>query len=95
MVEPLARLLVAAISVFHPLLFTCSLLLSCRCYIMLYDSPPKSSIEEDDEMAKLPASQKKKIRQKQRKAVARTKKVLQFISCTSGSSILLFVYCVF
>ncbi|WOG99228.1 hypothetical protein DCAR_0518576 [Daucus carota subsp. sativus] len=45
-----------------------------RCYVMLYDSPPKSAVEEDDEMAKLPASQKKKIRQKQRKAVARTKK---------------------
>lgn len=56
---------------------------------MLYDSPPKSAVEEDDEMAKLPASQKKKIRQKQRKAVARTKKVLQFVSCLSGSYILL------
>lgn len=44
---------------------------------MLYDSPPKSAVEEDDEMAKLPAAQKKKIRQKQRKAVARTKKVFQ------------------
>lgn len=45
-----------------------------RCYIKLYDSPPKSSAEEDDEMAKLPASQKKKMRQKQRKAEARAKK---------------------
>lgn len=45
-----------------------------RCYIKLYDSPQKSSAEEDDEMAKLPASQKKKLRQKQRKAEARAKK---------------------
>nr|XP_043623547.1 N-terminal acetyltransferase A complex auxiliary subunit NAA15-like [Erigeron canadensis] len=45
-----------------------------RCYIKLYDSPPKSSTEEDDELAKLPASQKKKLRQKQRKAEARAKK---------------------
>ncbi|XP_024979709.1 N-terminal acetyltransferase A complex auxiliary subunit NAA15-like isoform X2 [Cynara cardunculus var. scolymus] len=45
-----------------------------RCYIKLYDSPPKSSTEEDDELAKLPASQKKKMRQKQRKAEARAKK---------------------
>ncbi|KVI05968.1 N-terminal acetyltransferase A, auxiliary subunit [Cynara cardunculus var. scolymus] len=33
-----------------------------------------SSTEEDDELAKLPASQKKKLRQKQRKAEARAKK---------------------
>lgn len=33
-------------------------------YIKLYDSPSKSSTEEDDELAKLPASQKKKLRQK-------------------------------
>lgn len=46
-----------------------------RCYIKLYDSPSKSSTEEDDELAKLPASQKKKLRQKQRKAEARAKKV--------------------
>ncbi|XP_024969079.1 N-terminal acetyltransferase A complex auxiliary subunit NAA15 isoform X1 [Cynara cardunculus var. scolymus] len=45
-----------------------------RCYIKLYDSPSKSSTEEDDELAKLPASQKKKLRQKQRKAEARAKK---------------------
>ncbi|XP_076902750.1 N-terminal acetyltransferase A complex auxiliary subunit NAA15-like [Bidens hawaiensis] len=45
-----------------------------RCYIKLYDTPPKSSTEEDDELAKLPASQKKKLRQKQRKAEARAKK---------------------
>lgn len=35
-----------------------------RCYIKLYDSPPTSSTEEDDELAKMPASQKKKLRQK-------------------------------
>nr|GEV96903.1 N-terminal acetyltransferase A complex auxiliary subunit NAA15-like isoform X2 [Tanacetum cinerariifolium] len=46
-----------------------------RCYIKLYDSPPKSSTEEDDEMAKLPASQKKKLRQKQRKAAKKEAEV--------------------
>ncbi|XP_027344722.1 N-terminal acetyltransferase A complex auxiliary subunit NAA15-like isoform X2 [Abrus precatorius] len=45
-----------------------------RCYIKLYDSPPKSSAEEDDNMSKLLPSQKKKMRQKQRKAEARAKK---------------------
>ncbi|KAI3712036.1 hypothetical protein L1987_70585 [Smallanthus sonchifolius] len=45
-----------------------------RCYIKLYDTPPKPSPEEDSELAKLPASQKKKLRQKQRKAEARAKK---------------------
>ncbi|KAM1822990.1 hypothetical protein ACFX13_025647 [Malus domestica] len=45
-----------------------------RCYLKLYDSPLKSTSEEDDEMSKLPASQKKKLRQKQRKAEARAKK---------------------
>ncbi|XP_062094175.1 N-terminal acetyltransferase A complex auxiliary subunit NAA15-like [Humulus lupulus] len=47
-----------------------------RCYIKLYDSPPKSTTEEDDEMSKLPPSQKKKMRQKLRKAEARDKKVM-------------------
>ncbi|KAM7475951.1 hypothetical protein LguiB_023194 [Lonicera macranthoides] len=45
-----------------------------RCYIKLYDSPSKTAAEEDDEMSRLPASQKKKMRQKQRKAEARAKK---------------------
>ncbi|KAI7743200.1 hypothetical protein M8C21_020556, partial [Ambrosia artemisiifolia] len=45
-----------------------------RCYIKLYDTPPKASTEEDNELAKLPASQKKKMRQKQRKAEAKAKK---------------------
>ncbi|XP_076930942.1 N-terminal acetyltransferase A complex auxiliary subunit NAA15-like [Bidens hawaiensis] len=44
-----------------------------RCYIKLFDTP-KTSKEENDELAKLPASQKKKMRQKQRKAEARAKK---------------------
>lgn len=48
----------------------------CRCYIKLHDSPPKSTAEEDNEMSKLLPAQKKKIRQKQRKAEARAKKVL-------------------
>jgi peptide alpha-N-acetyltransferase len=41
----------------------------------LHDSPSKSSAEEDDEMAKLPAAQRKKLRQKQKKAEARAKRV--------------------
>ncbi|KAG6665313.1 N-terminal acetyltransferase A complex auxiliary subunit NAA15 [Carya illinoinensis] len=45
-----------------------------RCYLKLYDSPPKSTTEEDDDMSKMPPSQKKKLRQKQRKAEARAKK---------------------
>ncbi|KAF1865787.1 hypothetical protein Lal_00021788 [Lupinus albus] len=45
-----------------------------RCYINVYDSPPKSTAEEDNDMSKLLPSQKKKLRQKQRKAEARAKK---------------------
>ncbi|KAI9110342.1 hypothetical protein K1719_018784 [Acacia pycnantha] len=45
-----------------------------RCYIKLFDSPPKSAAEEDEDMSKLLPSQKKKMRQKQRKAEARAKK---------------------
>ncbi|XP_047341234.1 N-terminal acetyltransferase A complex auxiliary subunit NAA15-like [Impatiens glandulifera] len=45
-----------------------------RCYIQLYDLPSKSSAEEEDEMSKLPPSQKKKLKQKQKKAEARAKK---------------------
>ncbi|KAL2455833.1 tetratricopeptide repeat (TPR)-containing protein [Forsythia ovata] len=45
-----------------------------KCYLKLYDSPSKSAADEDDEMSKLPPSQKKKLRQKQRKAEARAKK---------------------
>ncbi|XP_059645164.1 N-terminal acetyltransferase A complex auxiliary subunit NAA15 [Cornus florida] len=45
-----------------------------RCYVKLYDSPSKSAAEEDDEMSKMLPSQKKKLRQKQRKAEARAKK---------------------
>ncbi|KAK4754296.1 hypothetical protein SAY87_002400 [Trapa incisa] len=45
-----------------------------RCYIRLFDSPPKLAAEEDDETSKLLPSQKKKLRQKQRKAEARAKK---------------------
>ncbi|KZV26098.1 N-alpha-acetyltransferase 15, NatA auxiliary subunit [Dorcoceras hygrometricum] len=44
-----------------------------NCYLKLYDSPSKSSTE-DEEISKLPTSQKKKLRQKQRKAEARAKK---------------------
>ncbi|CAO2815322.1 unnamed protein product [Amaranthus hypochondriacus] len=45
-----------------------------RCYIKLFDAPSKSATEEDEEMSKLLPSQKKKLRQKQRKAEARAKK---------------------
>ncbi|KAM7255604.1 hypothetical protein ACFE04_008502 [Oxalis oulophora] len=45
-----------------------------RCYIKLYDSPSKSTTEQDEEMAKMPAAQKKKLKAKQRKADARAKK---------------------
>ncbi|CAK7356638.1 unnamed protein product [Dovyalis caffra] len=41
-----------------------------RCYIKLFDSPSKSTAEEDDEMSKLAPSQRKKMRQKQKKAEA-------------------------
>jgi hypothetical protein len=41
----------------------------------LHDSPSKSSAEENDEMSKLPAAQRKKLRQKQKKAEARAKRV--------------------
>lgn len=52
--------------------------LECRCYIKLYDSPPRSTTEEDNDKANLPPSQKKKLKQKQRKAEARAKKVSSF-----------------
>lgn len=52
-----------------------SWILKCRCYIKLFDSPPRSMTEEDDDKADLPPSQKKKLKQKQRKAEARAKKV--------------------
>ncbi|CAN4086801.1 unnamed protein product [Withania somnifera] len=45
-----------------------------RCYLKLYDSPLKSASEEVDAMSKLPPSQKKKLKQKLRKAEARAKK---------------------
>lgn len=57
--------------------------LNCRCYTKLFDSPSKTSATEDDEMSKLPPAQKKKLRQKQRKAEARAKKV---VSCNIVTS---------
>jgi len=41
-----------------------------------HDSPTKSYNEENDEMSKLPPAQRKKLRQKQKKAEARAKRVL-------------------
>ncbi|XP_039124680.1 N-terminal acetyltransferase A complex auxiliary subunit NAA15 [Dioscorea cayenensis subsp. rotundata] len=45
-----------------------------RCYMKLHDSPLKSGAEEENAMSKLDPSQKRKLRQKQRKAEARAKK---------------------
>ncbi|KAL6614916.1 hypothetical protein ACP70R_037186 [Stipagrostis hirtigluma subsp. patula] len=45
-----------------------------RCYMKLFDSPAKSSTEENDEISKLPPAQRKKLRQKQKKAEARAKR---------------------
>ncbi|CAK9174650.1 unnamed protein product [Ilex paraguariensis] len=57
-----------------------------RCYLKLYDSPPKSLAEEEDEMAKLAPSQKRKMRQKQRKAEARAKKEAEVKNEESSAS---------
>ncbi|XP_010537937.1 PREDICTED: N-alpha-acetyltransferase 15, NatA auxiliary subunit [Tarenaya hassleriana] len=54
-----------------------------RCYLKLYDSP--KSTAEEDEMSKLPAAQKKKIK-KQRKAEARAKKEAESKSEESTAS---------
>lgn len=45
-----------------------------RCYLKLYDSPPKAAVEEEAEFMSLPSSERKKIRAKQRKLEARAKK---------------------
>ncbi|CAM6079648.1 unnamed protein product [Sphagnum tenellum] len=46
-----------------------------RCYIKLYDCPPKVAAEEEEAaVAGLPAAERKKMRQKMRKAEARAKK---------------------
>jgi N-alpha-acetyltransferase 15/16, NatA auxiliary subunit len=42
----------------------------------LHDSPAKTLMEENDEMSKLPPAQRKKLRQKQKKAEARAKRVI-------------------
>ncbi|KAG8656320.1 N-terminal acetyltransferase A complex auxiliary subunit NAA15 isoform X2 [Manihot esculenta] len=57
-----------------------------RCYIKLYDSPPKSITEEDEEMSKLLPSQKKKMRQKQKKAEARAKREAEVKNEESSAS---------
>ncbi|KAJ4718198.1 N-alpha-acetyltransferase 16, NatA auxiliary subunit-like [Melia azedarach] len=57
-----------------------------RCYIKLYDSPPRSTTEEDNDKANLPPSQKKKLKQKQRKAEARAKKEAEGKSEESSAS---------
>lgn len=45
-----------------------------RCYLKLYDSPPKTTVEEEVAIIGLPSSERKRLRQKQRKAEARAKK---------------------
>ncbi|KAH9296041.1 hypothetical protein KI387_039629, partial [Taxus chinensis] len=45
-----------------------------RCYLKLYDSPPKTTVEEEAGFMSLPSSERKKIRARQRKADARAKK---------------------
>jgi hypothetical protein len=42
----------------------------------LHDSPAKTLTEENDEISKLPPAQRKKLRQKQKKAEARAKRVI-------------------
>ncbi|XP_057772972.1 N-terminal acetyltransferase A complex auxiliary subunit NAA15 [Salvia miltiorrhiza] len=59
-----------------------------RCYLKLYDSPPKSSAEEDEEMSKMAPSQKKKLRQKQRKAEARAKKEAEVKEESNATAVL-------
>lgn len=49
----------------------------------LHDSPLKSGAEEENAMSKLDPSQKRKLRQKQRKAEARAKKVKLYTSLLS------------
>ncbi|KAJ6348158.1 hypothetical protein OIU76_004605 [Salix suchowensis] len=57
-----------------------------RCYIKLIDFPSKSMVEEEEEMSKLPPSQRKKMRQKQKKAEARAKKEAEVRNEESSAS---------
>ncbi|XP_058074694.1 N-terminal acetyltransferase A complex auxiliary subunit NAA15 isoform X2 [Magnolia sinica] len=57
-----------------------------RCYIKLYDSPSKSATSDDGELSGLLPSQKKKLRQKQRKAEARAKKAEEKNEEESGAA---------
>jgi uncharacterized membrane protein len=53
-----------------------TLFLPFTCYIKLHDSPPKVAAEEQEAtVAGLPAAERKKMRQKLRKAEAKAKKV--------------------
>jgi len=54
----------------------------------LHDSPPKLTTEEDNDLSKLLPSQKKKMRQKQRKAEARAKKVIILVFSSVGKFLL-------
>eukprot|EP00850_Spirogloea_muscicola_P006280 SM000029S10575 [mRNA] locus=s29:885212:893102:- [translate_table: standard] len=47
-----------------------------RCYLEIFDAPPKTSADDDDALLQsMSPSERKKLRQKQRKAEARAKKV--------------------
>lgn len=76
----LITLALVVIMVSHSIFLLMIIKLVFRCYLKLYDSPSKSSAEEDNDMSKLAPSQKKKLRQKQKKAEARAKKVFCILS---------------
>lgn len=76
----LITLALVVIMVSHSIFLLMIIKLVFRCYLKLYDSPSKSSAEEDNDMSKLAPSQKKKLRQKQKKAEARAKKVFCVLS---------------
>lgn len=76
----LITLALVVIMVLHSIFLLMIIKLVFRCYLKLYDSPSKSSAEEDNDMSKLAPSQKKKLRQKQKKAEARAKKVFCILS---------------
>ena len=53
-----------------------------RCYLRLFDTPPKAAAEEAEAAAAgLPPAERKKLRQKQRKEAARVKKVSGVRKC--------------
>ncbi|KAL2652871.1 hypothetical protein R1flu_020999 [Riccia fluitans] len=61
----------------HPHRFFCrAAAATIRCYLMRHDTPPKSSEgEEEIAVAGLPPTERKRLRQKMRKAEAKAKKL--------------------